>query len=213
MDVILRKEIESDHREVEVLTREAFWNLYVPGCDEHYLAHILRKHPDFIPELGLVAEHKDQIVGSIMYSKSYIEDKSTGKRVETVTFGPVCVHPDYQNRGIGSKLIKHTIELAKEMGYKGILILGYPKNYCRYGFKSCKDFNIFDPDGKFPYGMLVLELEKGAFEGDRWTAHFSDVFNIDSDGAEEFDKQFDYKEKKVEPSQEEFSIAVRAYIS
>lgn len=213
MMTLIRNENERDCRLVEELTREAFWNLYVPGCDEHYLTHVLRKHSDYIPELSFVAIAEDSIVGNIMYSKSsVVEQSDSGNKIKTLTFGPVCVHPDYQNKGIGSKLIRHTINLAKESGYKAIIILGYPKNYCKYGFKNCKDLNITDTEGKFPYGMLVLELGKDIFKGKKWIAHFSDVFNLDPDSANEFDKQFKHKEKEYKPSQEEFSIAVRAYL-
>jgi putative acetyltransferase len=211
MDITIRRETVADYREVEEMVREAFWNLYVPGCDEHYLAHIIRGHEDFIPELDYVAELNGKIVGSILYTKSkaIAED---GTELETVSFGPVCVHPDFQRKGIGSKLIRHTIALLKEQGIKALMILGHPYNYVTYGFKNCIDFNVSDSEGRYPMGQLVLELEPGVFKGKKWQAVFSSVCDVDSQKVLEFDKQFPEKEKKYQPSQEDFSITVRAYL-
>ena len=94
--ITIRNETESDFREVEILTRKAFWNVNVPGCDEHYLAHVLRNHEDFIPELDLVAETEDgEIVGNVMYTKAKLVEES-GTELSILTFGPISVHPDYQ---------------------------------------------------------------------------------------------------------------------
>lgn len=105
----IRRETEADFRAVEEVTREAFWNLNSPGCEEHYLAHLLRNHPDFLPELDFVAVHGAEIVGSIMYSASRVED------VPTVTFGPLSVLPLYQGRGVGTALVEHTLALCRQM--------------------------------------------------------------------------------------------------
>jgi len=101
MNLSIRQETKNDYRAVENLTREAFWNLYVPGCNEHYLVHVMREHPDFVPELDFVAVLDDKIVGNIMYTRSSITDESD-HRMEILTFGPVSVLPAYQKRGIGS---------------------------------------------------------------------------------------------------------------
>ena len=211
MDLSIRSETGDDYREVEELTREAFWNLYVPGCDEHYLVHILRKHPDFIPELDFVATFEDKIVGNIMYARSFIVDESNN-RIETVTFGPISVLPAFQRQGVGTALIRHSAKLALESGYKVIIIQGHPHNYCKHGFKSSKDYNISDAEGKFPYSLLVLELEKGFLEEHSWKYHSSDVYDIDSQAADEYDKLFEVKKKEYQYSQEEFHIASRAYL-
>jgi putative acetyltransferase len=211
MNINIRLETENDYRTVEELTREAFWNLYFPGCDEHYLVHVARDHPDFLPEMDFVAEINGKIVGNILYTKSYVLDEN-GNKMDTLTFGPLCVHPDYQFKGIGTALINHTKEIAIQKKVPAIIILGYPHNYCKHGFKSCVDFNLSDTEGNYPYGQLVLELEKGAFEGKKWTLHLSDVFNIDMEKVEEFDKTFPPKKKEYHYSQEEFSIALRAVL-
>jgi predicted N-acetyltransferase YhbS len=211
MNIKIRREDKNDFRIVEEMTREAFWNLYVPGCDEHYLTHILRNHPDFIPEIDFVAVVDNQIVGNIMYTKSYVEDEN-GNKIDTLTFGPVSVLPSFQKKGIGSALIQHTIEIARKKKAKAIIILGHPYNYCKHGFKNGKDYNISDSEGKYPFAQLVLELEKGVFKGKKWKAYFSSAYDFDETAAQEFDKQFPPKKKEYKPSQEEFKIASHAYI-
>jgi len=95
MDILIRNETENDYRAVEEITREAFWNLYFPGCHEHYLVHIMRDHADFLKELDFVAECDGKIVGNIMYTKAWLVDE-TGKEMDIVSFGPISVLPEYQ---------------------------------------------------------------------------------------------------------------------
>lgn len=211
MNISIRNECENDYSSVEQLTREAFWNLYVPGCNEHYLVHVMRKHPDFISNLDFVAVSDDKIVGNIMYAKSYIVDE-LHNRIETISFGPLSVLPPYQKQGVGSALLRHSLKTASELNYKVIIIYGHPHNYCKHGFRSSKDFGVSDVEGKYPYGLLVYELEKGILQGHTWKYYPSGVYEIAPAAAEEFDKQFDFKEKKYTYTQEEFSIACRAYL-
>jgi len=211
MNIIVRDETQADYRKVEDITRKAFWNLYFPGCNEHYLVHIMRNHKDFIKELALVVTINEKVVGNIMYMKSYVKNEKD-EIIETITFGPVSVHPSYQKQGIGSTLIKKSIEKAKENKYKAIIIYGYPHNYCKYGFKSSKDFNICNKEGKYPYSLLVLELEKDVFKEHSWKYYDSDAYIMDEKKVEEFDKLFTNKEKSYKYSHEEFSIACRAYL-
>ena len=208
---MIRKEFENDYRQVEELTREAFWNLHVPGCDEHYLVHVMRSHSDFIPELDFVAVLNDKIVGNIMYTKSRLmNDQKTS--IDVITFGPVSVLPGFQKKGIGSALIQHSIKIAISAGYKAIVIEGHPYNYCKHGFLGSKSLNVSDCEDKFPYSLLVLELEKGCLQNHSWKFYPSDVFNLDENGTKEFDKMFPPKDKGYKPSQEEFKIASNAYI-
>lgn len=208
---MIKREVEADFRKVEELTREAFWNLYYPGCDEHYLCHILRDHKDFIDELDYVAEINGQIVGSIMYSKSMLigEDQEI---VEIVSFGPVCVHPDYQRKGIGTALIEYTKSIIQEKQIPAIVIYGDPHNYCKHGFKNGIDYNVSNMDGEYPLGLLVLETKEGFFGNKHWKIKQSDVFNFDSNEVIEFDKTFKEKEKKVQYSQELFKMQIRSYL-
>ena len=191
--------------------RESFWNLYVKGCDEHYLAHILRDHSDFIPEMNYVAVYDERIVGNIMYTKSYVIDDK-GNKADTLTFGPLCVLPEFQRKGIGTLLINRTKEIALQKGAGAIIILGHPRNYCRHGFKNCKDYNVSDTEGRYPFGQLVLELKKDFFAGRKWKFHYSSAYHVDENLVRVFDEQFPLKEKLYRPTQEEFSIACRAYL-
>lgn len=211
MNISIRNEVEGDYRSVEELTREAFWNLYVPGCDEHYLVHTMRRHPDFLPTLDFVAIVDGSIVGNIMYTRSSLVD-GFSTRLDTLTFGPVSVLPAYQRRGIGTALIRHSIHVARATHQTAIIIEGHPHNYCKHGFKSCKDFNISDSEGRYPFGLLVLALENALPAGIHWRYAASDVYKIDTAAVEVFDHGFEKKKKAYAYTQEEFSIASRAYI-
>ena len=203
MNIEIRLEQESDYRVVEELTKEAFWNLYQPGGDEHYLLHQLRKSPDFIPELDCVALVDNVIVGHITYSRSYVLNENNNQ-YEMCTFGPISVLPQWQNQGIGSALIEHTKNIACEKGDRAIIIFGYPDYYKRFGFKTAKEYGISDPDGRFPVAHLVLELYEGALKEISGKFFASEVFNIDPNAAEVFDQSFPQNEKLVLPSQELF---------
>lgn len=211
MDFTIRNEKAEDFNQVENLTREAFWNLYVPGCNEHYLAHIMRDHPDFIKKLDFVAEYNGEIIGNIMYTKAWLYSED-GIKIEIASFGPISVLPKYQRKGVGSALIRHTIDIAKNDGIGVIVIFGDPHNYCKHGFKSSKDFNISDMNGEYPYGMLAVELKEGTVKGHNWKYKYSPVLEINEADAEKYDKKFENKEKEYTPSQEIFSIAVRSYL-
>jgi predicted N-acetyltransferase YhbS len=209
--ITIRQEVENDHYKVEELTREAFWNLYKPGCDEHYLLHTLRSKPDFIQDLDYVAEIDEQIVGSIIYTRSYIVNENNDI-MKTVTFGPICVHPKYQRSGIGTKLIEYTKDLVVKKGFPAIIILGDPHNYCKHGFKTGKDYNIGTMEGKYPLGLLVLELKKGVFQNHRWKFKESNAYEIDIEKIEDYDKRFPVKEKAYAYSQELFSMMIRSFV-
>lgn len=212
MNLSIRPETEKDYSEVEALTREAFWNLYMPGCDEHYLVHTMRTHPDFIADLDLVAVTGDQIIGSILYTRSYLQDED-GHCLETVTFGPLSVLPGWQRQGVGTALIQHSKKLVLEKGQaKAIIIYGDPHNYCRHGFKNGKDYQISDLAGKFPCALLVLALDEAVLAGHAWKYHASEAYDVDPEAASQFDQQFPVKPKGYQASQEEFRIISRAYL-
>ena len=200
----IRNEKETDYRRVEEITRKAFWNLYAPGCDEHYLVHIMRTHKDFIPELDFVIEVDGQVIGNIMYTKAKLIDES-GEEKEILSFGPVSILPEYQRRGYGKKLIEYSFKKAAALGYDVIVIFGNPGNYVNLGFKSCKKYNVCLENGIYPTAMLVKELKPGTLDGRKWV-YLSPVFDIDKKEAERFDEGFEPWEKKYQPSQEEFYI-------
>lgn len=207
-NLTIRLETEKDYRAVEELTREAFWNVYKPGADEHYYVHQMRQHPDFIPELAFVLELDDKIVGSIMYTRAWLEGEN-GTRKEILSFGPLCVAPEYQRQKFGKILIEHSFEAARKMGYDVNVIFGNPSNYISRGFVSCKKMNVsFVADGSFPTALLVCELVPNALGGKKWMyvpSTAADCFE-DTAAVEAFDKTFPPKEKAWMPSQEEFYI-------
>ncbi len=193
MSILLRRERPSDHRAAESLTREAFFNLYVPGCAEHYLLHFLRDAPAFVPELAWVAESDGQLLGSIVYSRSHIL-RDNGQHTATLTFGPVAVLPSWQGQGIGSQLIRHTLALAREQG-GGVIILGDPAYYSRFGFVPAEHFDIRTERGCEHYAdaLQALELKKGHLS--RFVE--APVFSMDEQQMNVFDQGFPPKEKKA----------------
>lgn len=203
--LIIRNEKASDKAEVEAMLRNAFWDVYMPGCSEHYLAHVMREHKDFIPELDLVAELDGKIIGSIMYARSVLEDVS-GNEKDVLTFGPLGILPEFQRKGAGKALMERSFAAALEMGYEAVVIFGNPGNYVSSGFKSCKKYNVCLEGDVFPTAMLVKELKPGALDGRKQFYCESPVYNIDISAAEEFDKRFEPREKGYRPSQEEFFI-------
>lgn len=207
-DYIIRPETEHDYREVETLTREAFWNIYKPGADEHYFVHRMRSHPDFLPELAFVLEVDGKIVGNIMYTKAWLEEEN-GTRREILTFGPISIAPAYQRRNLSKALIEHSFAAARRMGYDVVIIFGNPGNYVNRGFVSCKKKNVsFVADGNHPTAMLVCELIPNALDGRKWMYLPSTAADCCEDTAavEAFDATFPPKEKAWAPSQEEFFI-------
>jgi predicted N-acetyltransferase YhbS len=204
MNINIRPEHPADHRTVENITREAFWNIHSPGCAEHLVIHNLRKAKEFIHELNFVATLDDKVVGSIVYVRTYVYHDDLVH--EVITFGPVCVHPDHQNKGIGSKLINHTIQLATEMGFKAIIIGGDPDYYKKYGFIASKHYDISDKDGKFPIALLVKQLYPDALKG--ITGYFDEgkPYEVNQTELETFDKQFPPKEKGYSPSQDRYKL-------
>ncbi len=149
----IRNERELDYQIVEDITRKAFYNVYVPGCMEHYLVHIMREHEDFIPELDFVIELDGQIVGNIMYTKAKLTDEG-GTEKEIVTFGPVSVLPEHQRKGYGKILIEYSLKCAAELGYEAVVIIGSPANYVSSGFQCCRKYNVCVEKDKYPAAML-----------------------------------------------------------
>ena len=206
-NLTIRLETEKDYRAVEELTREAFWNVYVPGASEHYFVHKMRSHKDFLPELAYVLEKDGRIIGNIMYTKSWLEDEN-GERKEIVSFGPICVAPEFQRQGLSRILIEHTFAKALEMGYEVDINFGNPANYVGRGFVSCKKKNVFIGDGIYPTALLVKELVPGVLGDKKWRFIPSDADACCDDAAavEAFEASFAPKEKEWRPSQEEFYI-------
>jgi putative acetyltransferase len=211
-NITIRPEQSDDYKLVEEMIRKAFYNLYVPGCNEHYLAHVMRSHEDFLPELDLVLEVDGQIAGNIMYTKAKLLDEN-GEERTILTFGPVCISPEHQRKGLGKRLMEASFELANSLGYDIIVIFGNPGNYVSSGFVSCIRHNISLENGAFPSAMLVKELRPHILDGRKWVYHESSALRIDEQAAEQFDSALEPMEKKVQPSQEEFFIHSHATIT
>ena len=207
----IRNEQKSDYQIVEDITREAFYNMYVPGCMEHYLVHIMRGHEDFIPELDFVLELDGKVIGNIMYTKAKLTDENEEEK-EIITFGPVCILPKYQRIGYGKLLMEHSFKRAVELGYDAIVIFGSPANYVSRGFKSCKKYNLCVEGGGYPAGMLAKELKEGAFDGRKWIYSGSPVMDVDEQEAIRFDDALPPMAKEYRPSQDEFYIISQAFL-
>lgn len=207
----IRKETEADYQRVEEITRKAFYNMYMPGCVEHYLVHIMRSHRDFIPELDFVLELDGEVVGNIMYTKAKLTDEN-GQEKEIVTFGPVSVLPEYQRKGYGKQLIEYSFEKAAALGYEAVVIFGCPANYVSRGFQSCRKYKVCVENGTYPAAMLVKELVPGALDGRTWIYKESPAMQIREEDAKRFDDTLEKMEKKWQPSQEEFYILSNAVL-
>ena len=203
--VTIRNETEADYPRVEDLTRRAFYNLYVPGCHEHYLVHIMRDHRDFLPELSFVLELDGEIAGSILYTRASLEGKN-GQRKDILTFGPLCVAPERQRQGYGKALIEHSFAKTRALGWEAVVIFGAPANYVGRGFQCCKRYQVQMEDGSCPTAMLVKELRPGALDGGPWVYRDSPVMQIDEEAARRYDDRLPPMERRVLPCQEEFYI-------
>ena len=205
MNVIIRNERPEDFRAVEELTKRAFQNVNVPGCCEHYIAHILRTHADFVPELDLVAELDGKIIANVMFTRSRLLGED-GAEKETLTFGPLSVLPEYQRKGHGKALLEYALGKAAEMGYEAVVIFGNPENYIARGFKSCRRYDVSFGNGEYPVALLVKELKEGALAGKSFIYKESSAYEYDPEMAKEFDKTFEHIPKEYRPSQELFYI-------
>jgi predicted N-acetyltransferase YhbS len=209
LPIELRPEGSADFRAVEELTRNAFWNHHAPGCDEHYLAHILRESSDFVPELDYVAVHDGKVVGNIMYTRAKIVLDRSGER-EVLCFGPLAVDPAFQGQGVGGALIERTKTLSRELGYKAILIFGDPEYYSRFGFIPAERYGVGTSWGVYIISLQALELQPGALEDCAGYFQESGDYQIDPEASAAFDKGFPPKEKVSGlPSQERFQWIIQ----
>lgn len=189
----LRREKPEDYLETENVIREAFWNHYTPACNDHYLIHIMRDCPAFVAELDIVAVDGNKIVGSSMCLKSRILGDA-GRDYEVLSLGPIGVLPEYQGKGIGGMMIARTKEVAKELGYRGILLCGDPDYYTRQGFIAAEEYGIRNAENMYADALHACELYEGAFMGVQGRYYEDDIYNVDETLVKEFDKQFPSKE-------------------
>ena len=155
-NLIIREETPPDYKKTELMIMRSFWNKYWPGCSEHFLTRIIRASKDYLPEISRVAELNGQIVGAVYYTKAWIADGDL--KHEIVTFGPLAVEPTLEGNDIGGALVRETISIAGKLGVAGIVIMGEPNYYPRFGFKRGAEFGITDALGNTPDALMVLPL-------------------------------------------------------
>jgi predicted N-acetyltransferase YhbS len=195
----IRQEVSKDFFTVENLVREAFWNVYQPGCDEHFIVNQYRDNPDFIKELSLVLELDNKIIGYIMFSKAQI-DCDNGTKLDVVTFGPLAIHPDFQRKGFGKILVDYSLEKAKDLGYTCVFICGNGEFYGKSGFVPATTKGIRyadDPEGEALY-FLCKELKENFLKDVYGIYHDPKGYFIPHEKPEAFEKYestFPKKEK------------------
>ena len=204
--MVIRLEQPKDFREVENLTREAFWNVYRPGCTEHYVLNQYRTNPDFIPELDFVMEEDNKIFGHVMFSKAEIM-LDWGESFPSWTFGPISIHPDYKHKGYGLKLLQYAIKKAKEMGIGLLQMEGNIEFYRHAGFDLASKMNIHyhaEPrDAEVPY-FLAQELIPGYWgnrEGTYCPPKGYFVADENPEAFEAYEATFPQKEKTFQEGQ------------
>ena len=204
MDIQIRREQSADYREAERVTREAFWNYYSPGCTEHYLLHIMRDSPSFIPELDFVAVTDGKIIGSVIFMKSFILGDD-GHRHEVLSLGPIAVLPAFQRQGVGRKLIEHARAAAQEAGYRAILLCGDPAYYSKNGFTAAEQFGIRTSDNKYFVALQACPLYTDALKGVAGRYFEDEIYQVDEAAAMAFDAGFPPKERRSDtPTQRRF---------
>lgn len=204
-DVVIRREEPCEYHKTEEMTLRAFWNKHHLGCNEHLLVHKLRRSDIYLPELSRVAVASDEIVGAICYSKAWlkcVEKDGTEKIKEILTFGPLCVAPEWQGCGVGGLLLEETLALAGKEGYEGVVIFGEPEYYPLHGFQTCDHFGITTVDGKNFDAFMGIELVEGGLANFGGKFYESDVFeDLPEEENEEFTKKFDAPAKRKFPCQ------------
>lgn len=202
-DIIIRREAPDDYAAVENLVREAFWNVYRPGCNEHYLLHRFRGDPDFVPELDLLMEKNGQLIGHIMYVRAHIET-GDGARLPVMTFGPMSIHPDFQRQGYGKYLLDRSMEKALELGAGALCIEGNIGFYGKSGFVTAGSRGIRChgvPEGLDAPHFLLRELKEGFLSGVTGVYYTPEGYFADDEAAEQFDRGFPSKVKLRLPGQ------------
>lgn len=192
---IIREETEKDYSITENLTREAFWNVYRPGALEHYVLHCFRNDSAFIPELSLVMEKEGQIIGHIMFAKAFIKTDS-GTNLPILTFGPISIAPAFKRQGYGKTLLDYALNKASWGGAAAMTgnILFYGKCGFDYAYKFGIRYHAEPDKEKVPY-FLAKELIPNYLDGIKGVFKEPECYFVDEKEAEEFDKQFPYKEK------------------
>lgn len=202
-DYTIRSEEREDYREVENLIRESFWNVYRPGCSEHYVIHVLRDDPAFVRELDFVMEKSGRLIGQNMFMKTIIESDD-GREIPVLTMGPICITPELKRNGYGKALLDYSLEKASEAGFGAVLFEGNIDFYGKSGFDYAGKFGIRyhdlpeDADASF---FLCKELTPGYLDDITGVYQTPQGYYVDDHDVDEFDKAFPPKEKLKLPGQ------------
>ncbi len=202
-DCTIRLEKYEDYREVENLVREAFWNVYRPGCSEHFVIHVLRDDPAFVKELDFVMERGGRLIGQNMFMRTVI-DADNGGTVPVLTMGPIGITPELKRKGYGKMLLDYSLQKAAECGFGAVLFEGNIDFYGKSGFDYAEKFGIRyhdlpeDADASF---FLCKELVPGYLDGITGVYQTPQGYYVDDSDVEEFDKGFPAKEKLRLPGQ------------
>ena len=202
-DYIIRLEKKEEYREVENLVRESFWNVYRPGCLEHYVLNQLRNDPAFVSQLGFVLEKDGKIIGQNMFMEAVIKSDD-GRTIPILTMGPICITPELKRKGYGKMLLDYSLVKATELGYKAICFEGNIDFYGKSGFTFAREYGIRYhglPEGADDSFFLCKELVPGYLDGITGVYAPPQGYFVDENETEEFDKQFPHKEKLKLPGQ------------
>lgn len=197
-NIVIRSEEKGEYRKVENMVRESFWNVYRPGCMEHYVLHQLRKDAAFVPELDLVMEQNGELIGQNMFMRAWIA-ADDGREIPIMTMGPICIAPQWKRKGYGKILLDYSLEKAKELGYRALCFEGNIDFYRKSGFREASEFGIRYhglPGGEDASFFLCKELIPGYLDVITGEYTTPEGYFVDEKGAEEFDRQFPMKEKK-----------------
>ncbi len=201
--IVIRREREEDERSVENLIRESFWNVYRPGCLEHYVIHQLRNDPAFVPELDLVMEKDGKLIGQNMFMRAVIR-RDGGGEVPIMTMGPICIAPNHQRKGLGKVLLDESLRRAAELGCGAVCFEGNIAFYGNSGLTFAREFGIRYaglPEGMDDSFFLCRELIPGYLDGVTGEYAPPEGYMVDEAEADEFDKSFPPKEKLKLPGQ------------
>ena len=202
-NIIIRLERKEEYREVENLVRESFWNVYRPGCLEHYVLNQLRNDDAFVPELDFVMEKDGVIIGQNIFMRAVIK-ADDGRDIPIMTMGPICIAPALKRQGYGKILLDYSLEKAKEMGCGALCFEGNIDFYGRSGFKYASEYGIRYhglPEGEDASFFLCRELTEGYLDGISGEYATPAGYFVDEAEAEKFDMQFPKKEKLKLPGQ------------
>ena len=202
-NIVIRLEKKEEHREVENLVRNSFWNIYRPGCLEHYVLNQLRNNPAFVPELDFVMYQGEELIGQNVFMRTAIA-ADDGRSIPIMTMGPICIKNELKRKGYGKILLDYSLEMAAELGCGALCFEGNIEFYGKSGFKQASEYGIRYhglPEGADASFFLCKELIPGYLDGVTGEYATPAGYLVDEEKAKKFEQQFPYKEKRKLPGQ------------